>query len=59
MDETIESDEPPEDAPSESLRPYEPPAIAWQEGWDVRANLASACAKRSGDGDPCPLDVSS
>ncbi len=40
-------------------RPYEPPAVVWQEEWDVRANLAAACAKRTGDSDGCNLDNAS
>jgi hypothetical protein len=30
-------------------RVYEPPGIQWEETIDVKANLASACAKTSTD----------
>jgi hypothetical protein len=39
--------------------PYEPPAIAWEEDWDVRANLASACAKQGGSTPECNVDPAS
>ncbi len=34
-------------------RTYEPPAIEWEEEIDVRTNLASACQKFGGEGEPC------
>ena len=39
--------------------PYEPPGIAWEEDWDVRANLASACAKQNGSTSDCNMDPAS
>jgi hypothetical protein len=52
------------DAPAQedsrpASRPYEPPRIAWEEDWDVRANLASACAKQSGTSLDCNASPSS
>jgi len=34
-------------------RTYEPPAIEWEEEIDVQQNLASACYKVGGTGEPC------
>jgi hypothetical protein len=31
---------------------YAPPAIEWEEEIDISVNLASACAKIFGDGEP-------
>jgi hypothetical protein len=39
--------------------PYERPQIAWEEDWDVRANLASACGKQAGTTLECNADPSS
>ncbi len=32
---------------------YEAPAVAWEESFEARANLASACGKAGGSGEPC------
>jgi len=53
------SDEPRRDDVSAEPRSYEPPRIAWEEDWDVRANLASACAKQSGTSLECNADPTS
>ncbi len=42
----------------EKPRPYEPPAIEWEEQIDVKANLASACEKFSESGDCQDLTTS-
>ncbi len=42
-----------------SSLPYEPPGIAWEEDWDVRGNLASACAKQNGTTSDCNVDPAS
>jgi hypothetical protein len=44
----------PQGKPSDGAqRTYEPPAIEWEEQIDVKANLASACEKVGGTGEPC------
>lgn len=39
--------QPGESSPTEA---YEPPAIAWQQPFDMREGLASACGKIAGSG---------
>jgi len=55
----VKTDDRTQDDPAPAPRPYEPPRIAWEEDWDVRANLASACAKASGASLACNADPSS
>jgi hypothetical protein len=38
---------------------YEPPTVVWEESLDVRANLAVACSKVGGSGEPCDSDNAS
>ncbi len=40
-------------------RPYEAPAVAWEEPWDARANLMAACGRKEGMGGDCDADLSS
>jgi hypothetical protein len=37
----------------ETLRPYVPPGIGWEEDVQLPFGLASACAKASGQSDDC------
>jgi hypothetical protein len=59
MSEAHKTDHQPERDAAETRQPYQPPAVAWQEDWDVRANLAAACAKRGGDSTECNMDPAS
>ncbi len=34
-------------------RPYEKPAVAWDESIETEARLMSACSKQEGAGEPC------
>jgi hypothetical protein len=34
-------------------QPYEPPAIRWEEGFDVRPNLMAACGQKPEAGGDC------
>lgn len=36
-----------------SRKAYETPAFAWEQATEVRQNLAAACDKIGGSGDPC------
>ena len=40
-------------------RPYSPPAVAWEEAIEVKANLASACEKMGTDGGQCQVTPAS
>jgi hypothetical protein len=40
-------------APASGRRPYEPPAVAWEERLEDRPNLIAACAQRPGQDDAC------
>jgi len=47
-------------APTEARRrPYEPPAVSWEQPFEIEANLASACGKIGGSGEPCDSAPSS
>jgi hypothetical protein len=59
MGEAHKTDHQPERDAAAPRQPYQPPAVAWQEEWDVRANLAAACAKSSGGGEGCEMDLAS
>lgn len=39
--------------PSREREPYEPPAIRWEEGFDVRPNLMAACGQKPEAGGDC------
>lgn len=52
MDSTKPEAGPDSDAPA-PRRPYEPPAIIWEQATEIRQNLAAACAKIGGTGEPC------
>jgi hypothetical protein len=58
MSEEHKTDHRPQPNP-EPRPPYQPPAVAWEEEWDIRANLAAACAKSSGGGEGCEMDLAS
>lgn len=45
--------DPAEGSPREPRRPYDKPAIAWEEELDVRKTLAVACGKTAGRGGLC------
>jgi hypothetical protein len=49
---------PDEPAPA-SRRPYEKPAVAWEEGLEVRPNLMAGCGKLPGESPACDAAVSS
>jgi hypothetical protein len=38
---------------SPGREPYEPPAIRWEEGFDVRPNLMAACGQKAEGGGDC------
>ena len=38
---------------------YVPPGIRWEEPFDVKANLATACDKLGGTGEPCDSNPAS
>ncbi len=46
-------------APPPRKQPYRPPAVAWEEPWDARANLMAACGRKEGMGGDCDADLSS
>ncbi len=46
MDDPNGTQGPEPSAGSRIRRPYEPPAIAWDEPWEAHANLMAACATK-------------
>lgn len=40
-------------------RPYVAPAVSWEQPFETETNLASACAKIGGAGEPCDSAPSS
>jgi hypothetical protein len=47
------------DRPAEIRKPYEKPGLAWIQQTEIPANLASACSKFGGQGEPCDSDPGS
>jgi hypothetical protein len=56
MEERKEEKTPP---PVRPRKPYEKPGLAWTEQTEIPANLASACSKFGGAGEPCDSDPGS
>jgi hypothetical protein len=40
-------------------KPYAAPAVSWEEAFEVKANLASACEKMGTDGGQCAVTPAS
>ena len=43
----------PAERPDPARRPYEKPAVAWEEGLEVRPNLMAGCGKLPGNDPAC------